>query len=73
MSATGAIMIHKRRKIIQAFLNNNATSPESAVTPSSINCDAFGDSMIISHLVDEGVLIYTELGKYYIIESKAAR
>lgn len=70
MSVTGAIWIHKRRKIIQAFLYNNAISPESAVTPGSIKCDSFGDSIVISHLMNEGVLIYTELGKYYINESK---
>lgn len=66
MSGTAAVAIAiKIKKIVARFRELNATIPDNAVT---IEATGLHKSRIFSRLINRGVLVETNPGKYYLDE-----
>ena len=63
--AAAAAIIRKERRIVDAFRNEGATSPESARSPGELGVNG---SWLVDRLIDRAVLRQAEPGRYYLDE-----
>ncbi len=63
--AAAAAIIRKERRIIGAFRDEGATSPEAARSPGELGVNG---SWVVDRLIDRGVLRQAEPGRYYLDE-----
>ncbi len=71
--STGTIAVLARQsRYIRAFQNHDAVSKEKAISLGEINDPGINDSLIFRQLVDKGVFVETENGRFYLNAAKVS-